>query len=237
MANFVLVHGAWGGAWTWKRVLPALWQNGHRAFAVSLTGVGERAHALSPLVTLETHIADVQAVIEAEELQSAILVGHSYSGMVITGVAARLADASRLARLVYLDAVVPRPGESWSSGHAPDTQAARRRAIAESGVIPPVDPSLYGLVGADRAWVMRRQTPQPGGVYDAALDFDPERVTRWPRSFIDCTSPALATIATMRQRVRAEAGWHVIELATGHLPMVSSPAALVQAFVDVAGPR
>src|SRR5258706_150527 len=161
MADFVLVHGAWGGAWTWKRVLPALWQTGHRAFAVSLTGVGERAHALSPLVTLETHIADVQAVIEAEELQSAILVGHSYSGMVVTGVAARLADASRLARLVYLDAVVPRPGESWSSGHAPDTQAARRRATAEAGGIPPAHPPLYGLVVADPrggvAWNKREQ--------------------------------------------------------------------------------
>jgi pimeloyl-ACP methyl ester carboxylesterase len=234
MADFVLVHGAWGGAWMWKRVLPGLWRAGHRAFAVSLTGVGERRHLLSPAITLGTHIDDVLGVLEAEELQQAVLVGHSYSGMVITGVADRLADAGRLRRLVYLDAVVPRPGESWSSGHTPETQAARRGAIAESGVIPPADPALFGLTGEDHAWVLRRQTPQPGALYDAALAFDPVRTTRWPRSFIDCTSPALATIAPMRQRVRAEPGWHIDEIATGHLPMVSAPQALLQALLAAA---
>jgi len=234
MADYVLVHGAWGGAWIWKRVLPALWQAGHRAFAVSLTGVGERRHLSSRAITLDTHVEDVLGVVLAEELQGAVLVGHSYAGMVITGVADRLADAHTLRRLVYLDAVVPLPGESWSSGHAADTQAARRRAIAESGAIPPADPALFGLEGDDHAWVLRRQTPQPGGVYDSPLAFDPARVARWPRSFIDCTEPALATIAASRQRVRAEAGWHVEALRTGHLPMVSAPQALVRALLAAA---
>ncbi|HEX6707936.1 MAG TPA: alpha/beta hydrolase [Albitalea sp.] len=234
MADFVLVHGAWAGAWAWKRVLPGLWSAGHRAFAVSLSGVGERSHAMSPQIRLDTHIADVHAVIEAEELQGALLVGHSYAGMVITGVADRLADSGRLRHLVYLDAVVPQPHESWSSGHAADTRAARRKAIAESGVIPPTDPSAFGLEGDDRAWVLRRQTPQPGAVYDDALDFDPARVARWPRTFIDCTRPALATIAVMRQRVRAEPGWNVVEIATGHLAMVSAPQALLQALLRAA---
>ncbi|WP_280152992.1 alpha/beta fold hydrolase [Piscinibacter sp. XHJ-5] len=234
MADFVLVHGAWGGAWCWKRVIPGLWQAGHRAFAVTLTGVAERSHLLSPLITLDTHIADVLSVIEAEELHQAVLVGHSYAGMVVTGVADRLPEATRLGRLVYLDAVVPLPGESWSSGHARQTQAERRQAIAESGVIPPADPALFGLSGHDHAWVQRRQTPQPGGVYDAGLPFEPVRVQRWPRSFIDCTSPALATIALMRQRVRAEPGWHVVEIATGHLPMISAPAALLETLLALA---
>jgi pimeloyl-ACP methyl ester carboxylesterase len=234
MADFVLVHGAWGGAWLWQRVLPALWRNGHRAYAVSLTGVGERQHLLASGITLDTHIDDVLGVIRAEELRGAILVGHSYSGMVITGVADRLADAGTLGRLVYLDAVVPQPGESWSSGHSAETQAARRRAIAESGVIPPADPALFGLAGDDHAWVLRRQTPQPGGVYDAPLAFDPARTRRWPRTFIDCTSPALATIAASRQRVRAEPGWDVEEVATGHLPMVSAPHALLAALLRLA---
>jgi len=234
MADFVLVHGAWGGAWLWKRVLPGLWQSGHRAFAVTLTGVGERRHQLSRDITLDTHIDDVLGIIESEELQQAVLVGHSYAGMVITGVAARLADPSRLRRLVYLDAVVPRPGESWSSTHAPNTQAARRQSIAATGVITPADPSLFGRAGDDHDWVARRQTPQPGGVYDAPLHFDPARIDRWPRSFIDCTSPPLATIAVMRERVRAEPGWHVVEIATGHLPMVSAPPALLDALVAAA---
>ena len=100
--DYVLVHGAWHGAWCWKRVLPLLWHAGHRAFAVSLSGVGERAHQRdsAPPITLGTHIDDVLAVVEAEELRGAVLVGHSYAGMVITGVADRVDDANRLSHLV-----------------------------------------------------------------------------------------------------------------------------------------
>ncbi len=231
MADFVLVHGAWHGAWCWSRVLPPLWAAGHRAFAVSLTGVGERAHLLSKHVTLDTHIADVASVIEAEELLDAVLVGHSYAGIVITGVADRL--AARLRHLVYVDAVAPKPGESWSSGHSAETQATRRKAIAESGVLLPPDPTVFGLSGADRAWVARRMTAQPGAVYDAPLHFDAEHVAALPRTFVDCNAPALATIAAMRQRVRAEPGWSVTEIATGHDPMVSAPQALVEILLAI----
>lgn len=233
--DFVLVQGAWHGAWCWQRVLPGLWRAGHRAFAVPLTGVGERAHALAPGIRLQTHADDVAAVIDAEELQGTVLVGHSYGGMVITAVADRL--AGRIGHLVYLDAVVPRPGEAWSSTHTTETQAARRAAIAASGVIAPADPSAYGLAGDDAAWVARRQTPQPGGVYDDPLHFDADRIAALPRAFIDCTAPALPTIAVMRQRVRREPGWRVVEIATGHDPMVSAPQALLAALlaVDVPG--
>jgi len=232
MADFVLVHGAWHGAWCWKKVLPPIWAAGHRAFAVTLTGVGERAHLPSKTVTLDTHVADVVGVIESEELLDPILVGHSYGGIVITGAADRL--AARLRHLVYLDAVVPLPGESWSSGHSNETQAARRKAIAEHGVLPAPDPAIYGLQGADHAWVARRQTPQPGGVYDARLHFDAARVAALPRTFIDCTSPALATIDTMRARVRAEPGWNVATIATGHDAMISAPHALLDILLRLA---
>ncbi len=232
MADFVLVHGAWHGAWCWQRIVPSLWAAGHRVFAVTLTGVGERAHLLSKSITLDTHIADVVAVIETEELLDPILVGHSYGGVVITGVAARL--AARLRHLVYIDAIVLHPGESWSSTHAAETQAARRQSIAESGALPAPDPSLFGLSGADRAWVARRQTPHPGGVYDVPLAFDPETLKVLPRTFVDCTSPALPTIATSRQRVRSEPGWDVIEIATGHDPMISAPEALLNVLTGLA---
>ena len=232
MADFVLVHGAWHGAWCWQKIVPPLWAAGHRVFAVTLTGVGERAHLLSKAVTLDTHIADVVAVIESEELLDPILVGHSYGGVVITGVAARL--AARLRHLVYLDAIVLRPGESWSSTHSPETQAARRQAIAEHGALPAPDPALFGLAGADRAWVARRQTPHPGGVYDATLNFDPQRLKGLPRTFIDCTSPALPTIAVARARVRSEPGWNVVEIATGHDAMISAPRALLDVLIALA---
>jgi pimeloyl-ACP methyl ester carboxylesterase len=117
MADFVLVHGAWHGGWCWKKLLPGLQAAGHRAFALTLTGLGERAHLMSPMINLQTHVQDVYGLIEHEELQGAILVGHSYAGMVITGVAQQV-STEQLSHLVYLDAVVPEPGEAWSSGHA-----------------------------------------------------------------------------------------------------------------------
>lgn len=230
--DFVLVHGAWQGAWCWRRVLPGLWRAGHRAFAVTLTGVGERAHLLSPSIRLQTHVDDVVAVIEAEELNGFVLAGHSYGGMVITGVADRLAD--RVGHLVYVDAVVPAQGESWSSGHPEPTREARRAQIARTGTIPPADPSAFGLTGDDAAWVQRRQTPQPGGVYDDPLQFDEARIARLPRTYLACTEPLLPTVATMHARVRSAPGWRVHTLATGHDPMISAPEATLQRLLDLA---
>lgn len=232
MADYVLVHGAWHGAWCWKKMLPALWSAGHRAFAVTLSGVGERAHVAPRSVTLDTHIADVANIIEAEEMLDAILVGHSYAGVVITGVAQR--SPGRLRHLVYLDAVVPRPGESWSSGQSAEIRAARRQAIAEHGALPPPDPAVYGLRGADAAWVARRQTPQPGAVYEAALEFEPERVAALPRTYVSCIEPQLATIDSSRARARDEPGWNFVELRTGHDPMISAPDALLRELLKLA---
>lgn len=236
MADFLLVHGAWHGAWCWRRVLPALIGAGHRAHAVTLTGVGERAHLLHPGIDLETHISDVMMAMDAEELQQVVLVVHSYAGMLGTAVADR--RPGRLQHLVYLDAVLPAPGESWSSTHAPATREAR---VAASQADPmrsfaPPDPVVFGLSGEDHAWVARRQTPHPGGPYTHALDFDPRRVASVPRTFINCTQPPLATIEVSRRRMLDPDFWggawlpgsRVREMQTGHDPMVSDPQGLVQ---------
>ncbi len=234
MADFVLVHGAWHGAWCWKRILPGLWAAGHRAFAVTLTGVGERAHQMSRDISVRTHVDDVAAVIEMEELPQAIVVGHSYGGVVITGVADRMPQ--RIARLVFVDAIVPLPGESWSSQNPEQVQAQRRQVIAATGSIPPPDPAAaFGLTGEDAQWVSRRQTPQPGGVYADSLNFDAVRVAAIPRTFIDCIKPPQPLIAPMRKRVRQQPGWQVIEIATGHEPMISAPRELLRLLLGLAG--
>ena len=225
MTDFVLVHGAWHGAWCWKKILPSLWAKGHRAFPVTLTGVGDREHLMSPTIRLATHIDDVAAVIETEELKRVVLVGHSYGGLLITAVADRFAE--RVVRLVYLDAIVPHSGESWSSSHDESARQARRAGIARDGVIPPPPASAFGLTGEDAAWVDRRQRPHPGAVYEDVLHFDEARVASLARTFVDCTSPALPTIEKSRQRVRSEPGWQAIEIATGHDPMISAPAQLL----------
>ena len=235
----VLVHGAWHGAWCWRRVLPLLRAGGVQAHAVTLTGVGERAHLMSPAVDLQTHIQDVIGLVEAEELERVLLVGHSYAGMVITGVADRLQrqQPGLLSRLVYLDAAVPYPGDSWCSHHSDETRQARIEASKSSGGLsfPPPDATLFGLAGADREWVNRRQTPQPFRLYQQPLDFDGALVAQIPRTFIDCTQPALATIAPARHRVRSEPGWQVLEMATGHDPMVSQPEELAEMLLSLSG--
>lgn len=242
MANFVLVHGAWHGAWCWRRVVERLSAQGNRAHAVTLTGLGEREHLLSPLVTLETHIADVANTLIAEELDDVVLAVHSYAGMLGTAVADRWGE--RLRHLVYVDAVVPKPGESWSSTQASATREARIAAAEASDdySFPPPDPAVFGLEAEDHAWVKRRQTPHPGHTYQARLDFDVGRVAAVPRTFIDCTRPPLATIDAIRRRVRDPNFWNgawapgarLVELATGHDPMVSAPEDLTRLLLEAA---
>jgi pimeloyl-ACP methyl ester carboxylesterase len=245
MANFVLVHGAWHGGWCWRRVVDALQAQGHRAFTPTLTGLGERAHLLSSLITLETHVSDVMNVIEAEELQDVVLAVHSYAGMLGTAVADRMPH--RLRHLVYVDAVVPKPGESWSSTHTSAVREARLAAAKASAdySFPAPDPAVFGLDAQDHAWVQRRQTPHPGHTYQAPLQFDPARVASVPRTFVDCVMPRLGTIDSIRPRVRDSNFWdgawrggggmRVVELATGHDPMVSAPAELARLLLECAG--
>ncbi|MDO9112440.1 MAG: alpha/beta hydrolase family protein [Polaromonas sp.] len=242
MANFVLVHGAWHGGWCWQRVTLALQQQGHRVHAVTLTGLGERAHLLAPSITLDTHIDDVVSAIEVEELSDVILAVHSYAGMIGTAVADRL--GKHLKHLVYVDAVVPKPGESWSSTQSAATQQQRLSAAQASTrfSFPPPDPEVFGLHDADYAWVKRRQTPHPGNTYQAPLDFDVSRVAAIPRTFVNCTQPALATIEPSRLRVKDAKFWDgawlpnskIVELKTGHDPMISDPAGLARILLDCA---
>jgi pimeloyl-ACP methyl ester carboxylesterase len=236
--SILLVHGAWGGAWVWRRVLAPLRQAGHAVFAVTLTGDGERAHLRRPDIGLATHVDDVLGVVDAEELDDFVLVGHSYGGMVITAAADRLlarpaGGRGRPRALVYVDAMVPLPGESWSSTHTPEVQAQRlATAAAHDNALPPPDAGVFGLDDADRDWLQRRHVPHPFGMYREPVDYDAARWARLPRWFIDCTQPAFPTIAAMRRRVREQPGWEVREMQTGHFPMVSRPEELVARLLE-----
>jgi pimeloyl-ACP methyl ester carboxylesterase len=234
---FVLVHGAWGGAWIWRRVLGPLRAAGHEVHALTLTGDGDRAHLRHRGIRLAQHVADVVAAVRAEELRDVILVGHSYGGMVVTGAADRLldADAQAVRGIVYVDAMVPLPGEGWGEAHGPEIVAARTAAAeANDFALPPPDPIDFGITGADREWLLRRQVPHPFGPYRDPLHFDGERWAKLPRLFIDCNQPAYPTIAAMRTRVRQLPGFRVEVIATGHCPMVTEPARLVELLLQAA---
>ena len=154
-APVVLVHGAFHGGWCWRRVAERIAAAGRRVLVPTLTGLGERAHLLSREVNLETHIQDVIGMFEAEEVSDAVLVGHSYSGVVITGVAARIRE--RIRHLVYLDSALIEDGQSWSDALPAEAAAARRKAAAESSgglSMPAPDAAFFGVEdAADRAWV------------------------------------------------------------------------------------
>jgi pimeloyl-ACP methyl ester carboxylesterase len=232
----MLVHGAWHGGWCWQRVADRLRGAGHRVFAPTLTGVGERSHLLSAAVDLETHIEDVLGVLEAEELEQVVLVGHSYAGLVISGVAARA--PRRLRRLVYLDALLVEDGGSWAGAFAPEVSEARRKsATITHGVktIPPPDPAIYGFADpADTEWVRRRMTPHPYAPFEQKARWNGPLGNGLPRLYIDCTQPSLAALATIKDRYRGKPDWPFVEMKTGHDAMLSAPEELTRLLLESA---
>jgi pimeloyl-ACP methyl ester carboxylesterase len=207
---------------------------GHRVLAPTQTGLGERRHLLSPALTLDTYVTDIANVIEAEELREVILVGHSFAGIVICGVADQMAH--RLRRLVFLDAVILQNGQCLLDGLPPEAAAQRRRAIRdhEADGIPPPDPEAFGVTGADREWLLRRLTPQPVHTHDTPLRLTHPLGNGLPCSYIACIDPALPNIEPSRHWARAQPGWEWHELRTGHDAMVTAPAELVRLLGAIA---
>lgn len=237
MATFVIVHGAFGGAWSWNRlVVPSLRQAGHSVFAVTLTGLGERAHLASPDVCLETHIQDVVNVLFYEDLHEVLLVGHSYGGMVITGVADRVPE--RLAQLVYLDAAVPADGQALVDQFGPE----RRREVTERAQR---EGDGHSLLPSDMqaddpaaivAWATPRRRPQPLRSFT-----DPLRLTHGetslPRAFVYCAGGRApdSPQAMRAARLKADPRWRYFELTAGHNLHYSAPDQTVAILTELAG--
>ena len=230
------MHGAWHGGWCWHRVADPLRAAGHRVFTPTLTGVGERAHLLGAGVDLDTHIRDVIGVLEAEELENVVLVGHSYAGLVISGVAARA--KARLRQLVYLDALLAEDGQSWAEAFPPEVAEARRKGATTTNgekTIPAPDPGIYGFADpADTEWVRRRLTPHPYAPFEQKSRLNGAPGNGLPRLYIDCTRPALAALATIKDRYRGRPDWPFVEIATGHDAMVSAPQELARLLLRFA---
>lgn len=201
-----------------------------------MTGLGDRAHLISSAVSLETYIADIEAVIETEELTDVILVGHSFGGVPITGVADRMPE--RLRHLVYLDAVVIGDGECAFDQMPPDVVAARRAAAeASSGRLSfPVPPAeAFGVFEPDdAAWLMRRLTPHPLKTYEDRLRLKHAFGGGVPKTYITCTDPIYPSLSSSRVRVYDDPAWTRREIATGHDAMVTAPALLAVMLIEIA---
>ena len=219
MANFVLVHGAWHGGWCWRFVRPLL--KGHEVFTPSLTGLGDRKHLARPDIDLETHIADVVALLEMEDLRDVILVGHSYGGMVVTGAADRAHE--RIRRLVYLDAFVPENGKCLLDYVVPERAARMREEGEKAGSVTPPPLALWGVTKPEHIDFIRpREARHPFGtmVQKIALAGNTGRL---PKTFIYCSSPATGSFDQFATKYRAAPGWRFHELATGHDAMILMP--------------
>ena len=177
MATFVVCHGAWSAAWAWKKVRPLLRAAGHEIFTPTYTGLGERAHQVSRSINLETHIGDILAVLDCEDLRDVVLVGHSYGGMVATGVADRAAE--RIAKLIYLDAFVPENGQSAFDLLPASARASRQEAARTQGdgwLLPP-NPTPPDTSPEDVAWITPRRRWQPIGTFSQPLAAEERRRT------------------------------------------------------------
>ncbi len=228
MATYVLVHGVWHGGWCWKKVMPRLRSAGHEVYAPTLTGLGERVHLLSPAVGLETHIQDVLGVLHYEDLRQVVLVGHSYGGMVITGVADRAAE--RVAQLVFLDAFVPEDGQSVLALMPPDIATTVREVATARGDgwrVPPLPPEALGITDAgDRQWVGPKLGDQPRLSYEQPLRCTAAAGPAVPRTYIHCTGFAHTPYGPTAERIRTNPGWRYLELDTGHDAMITAPQQL-----------
>jgi pimeloyl-ACP methyl ester carboxylesterase len=237
MATFVLVHGGAHGGWCYQRVRRRLLQAGHEAYAPTLTGLGERSHLVGPHVNLYLHIQDVVAVLHYEDLEDVILVGHSYGGMVITGVADRAAD--RVGKLVYLDAANPKNGESLVDVAGPIIEMTRPAGRMINGVelvlLPSPDAgTLYGVTDPDDlAWMAVRLEGHPWECFEQKLELlNESELSKIPQYHIVCTS----TLATRDPQLIAEAraAGRLWDIDTGHDLMITEPQKVSEALLAVA---
>ena len=212
--TIVMVHGAWGGAWQFSRIEPFLREAGYDVRRVTLTGLGERSHLASKDIGLETHIEDVANVLRFEQLHDIILLGHSYGGMVITGVADRMPD--RIARLVYLDAILPSDGESAADVMQPGSQ--QLLAAAKEGFITP------WWVGPDKPYP--KDVPHPAKTFTDKLALKNPQAAALPAVYIltvDAGKEAEADDFYPSSQRAAKRGWPVITMTGDHNPHWRQP--------------
>jgi pimeloyl-ACP methyl ester carboxylesterase len=222
MATFVLIHGAFAGGWIWKSVRGYLEAERHRVYTPTLSGLGERSHLISPILDLETHIEDVANVLRFENLKDVVLVGSSYSGMVITGVADRVPD--RIKHLIYVDALVPVDGESVFDLVTP---ALRSQFLAQANTQGDgwrVTP----LTDGDP-----RRAAQPLKTFQQPIRLSGKAEQSHSRTFIRCIEPRSPSIDFSEKRVRDQSGWRFEELAAGNRAASQAPRQLSEMLLSV----
>src|SRR5580704_19363923 len=222
--TYVLVHGAWHGGWCWSKVASILRGRGHTVVTPTQTGLGERAHLLSKSIDLDLFVTDIVNVIKYEDLSDVVLVGHSFGGNAISGVADAMRE--RIRQLVYLDAVMLENGQSVFGQLPKDVVEARTKAAQETSgglTIPAPPPSAFGITDAAQTqFVQSRFTPHPFNTFVSPLKLTNKVGNGLPTTYIICADPIYKPLEASRNWVKA-AGWKVIEIKSGHDAMVIAP--------------
>ncbi|GII97432.1 alpha/beta fold hydrolase [Sinosporangium siamense] len=245
MSTFVLVPGFWLGGWAWDKVAEVLRADGHTVHAVTLTGLGDKAHLATPETDLDTHIHDIVHVITGEDLHDVILVGHSGAGGLVTGAADRVPE--RIARVVYIESGPMAAGTTQMDNYGPEFKAEIERSVAAAGgslfplpsfeVLEQGDISLVGLGDEERALMRSRATAQPYGTMTQPLTLTGGG-EKLPKTLVACSIPleqVRAVIASGHPffAVLSSPEWDFRELPTGHWPMFSVPEATARVLAGV----
>ena len=230
MSTFVLVHGLGLGGWCWSRAAEFLRRRGHDVYTPTLTGLGERSHLLNRSISLQTHIEDVANLLKWEDLKDVVLVGHSYGGAIVTGVADR--EAQRIHKLVYLDAFILRSGESVMDLQPPNRVAYYENLVKERGegwLVPPNAAKFYGVTNLDdQKWIDTYSAPQPFATLQQTLILDNQaEKTAYSRVFIWASGFTSGPFVQFAERCRDNPAWDYHEISSGHMVMVSNAKELV----------
>jgi pimeloyl-ACP methyl ester carboxylesterase len=229
-ATFVLVHGAWHGGWCWRFVADRLKASGGRVFTPTLTGLGERAHLLDKTVNLSTHIEDIYRLIRTENLSDIVLVGHSYGGMVVSGVADRMPE--RIRALVILDGFVPENGKAMSDYWPASLKAEwDEKAAATGGLsIPPIAAEDFGVNERLFDWVNKNCTPHPYAIFNEKIQLTGGRERVASKLYIRAAKSRSRAFDGFLKELQADKGWKTLTLECGHEVMVDAPEFLANAL-------
>lgn len=231
--TFVLVHGAWHGGWCWRRVSDLLEKQGHKVFTPTLTGLGERSHLLRASINVSTHVTDVVNLLKWERLTDVVLCGHSYGGLVVSGVAEQMASA--IGSIVFLDAFVPDNGDSMADL---TSQAVRDglKATTERGdlAVPPRPAAAFLVNDKDQAWVDALCVPQPIATMTEKMRLTGARERIGKKSYIRAVAYPNPGFDKAYARVKADTSWRTYEVPFGHDVMVDMPERLTEILLEVA---
>jgi len=231
--TFVLVHGAWHGGWCWRRVSDLLQTKGHKVFTPTMTGLGERSHLIDAKVNLATHVTDIVNVIKWENLNDIVLVGHSYGGVIISGVAEQAREA--IGSIVFLDAFVPETGDSLAAKASQPVREAIA-ALVQKGdtAMKPVPAAVFRVNEKDRAWVDGMCTPHPIATLTDKITVTGAREKIAKKAYVRAKGYPSVPFDGMQERYKADAAWRSYELPCGHDAMVDMPDRLTEILVEVA---